>query len=314
MSRQCRPQPDAHEPELAIIIVSYNSLEDLPGCLDSLPAATTRQTHVVVIDNASTDGTLARLSPRYPGVTWIASEENLGFGPANNLAAARTRSPLVLFLNPDTVVPPGAIDALCGALEALPEAGCVAPKLLNSDGTYQRAAGGPFPSLPAAFLEFSSLRRLMPNRRWAQGLIVSESVTRTTEVDWVAGTCLLARRAAFERSGGFAPLQFLYYEDMDLCRRVREAGFRVYYVPEVRITHLRGKSLGQISPEALRLARASIRRFLRDRHGPLWWLAFRLIVVAGCIARAAIHPLLAPNAAGRRDAVRRWIRTAQLYL
>lgn len=301
-------------PELAIIIVSYDSLAELPACLDSLPAATRRRAEIAVIDNASTDGTVGALSPRYPNVRWIANEENLGFGRANNTAFAETSAPLVLFLNPDTVVPPGAIDSLCGALERLPKAGCVGPRLLNPDGSFQRAAGGRFLSLRAAFLELFPLWRLTPRWNWGYGYLLPETVTQTTEADWVAGTCLLSRREVICEVGGFDPRYFLYFEDMDLSQRVRDAGYSVCYVPEVAIVHARGRSMAQVSPEGRRLARESARRYVRDHHSWAWLQVFRAIMVSGCLVRIIAQCLLSLVGKGEPGSIRRLVQMASIYM
>ena len=296
------------EVELAIIIVSYNSLADLPACLDSLRTATGKKSRTYVIDNCSTDGTLEKLPSRYPAVEWIASKENLGFGPANNKVFQQTSAPIVLFLNPDTVLPAGSIDELCKALDGLPDAGCVGPRLLNVDGSFQRGAGGRSLSLKGAFLEF------FPLFRNSYGFLLSEEVTQTCAVDWIAGTCLLVRREAFEAVSGFDPRYFLYYEDMDLGARLREAGHEAYYVPAVAITHARGRSIESLDPAARRRARDSIRRFLRQHHGRLWCLAFRLIVLAGCLVRLAAHSLKALIGRADRGAIRRLWHMAGLYM
>ena len=253
---------------LTIVIVSYNCLSDLEVCLASLAAAPARIAHdIVVVDNQSTDGTAASLRQRWPQVTLLEPGANLGFSAANNLALRHTRGPLVLLLNPDTVVPTGAIDRMVTWLTARPDVALVGPRILDADGR--------------AELSFGAM--MAPWHEWRQKLLVlghdrrlplvSGFVERTTRVskpvDWVSGACILARRADLAAVGLFDERFFLYTEDVDLCAAIRSRGRAVWFLADVEITHRRGRS-GSAAPAATRAAYRRSHVAFYEKHHPRW--------------------------------------------
>ena len=239
--------------ELTIVIVSFNARADLQACLGSLASHPPAIPHeIVVVDNASTDGSSD--AGRTAGVRTIALEKNLGFAAANNVGIRATRSELILLLNSDTIVPPGAVDALVARLRAVPEAAVAGPRLRDADGVAELSFGRMITPL-------SEYRQKRRTRAW-----IDRETTREQFVDWVSGACLLVYRAEAERAGLLDERFFLYTEDVDFCNSIRKLGRKVLFTPVTTVTHLRGRSRAS-QPEAGRKAyRASQLAFYRKHH------------------------------------------------
>ncbi len=261
-------------PRVTIVIVSFNTRVDLARCLQAFadtPPAVTFQ--IVVVDNASSDGSAAMVADRFPGVRLIEAGGNLGFARANNLGIRATDSELVLLLNSDTLVPPQALDRLVAALDRLPQAGAVGPRLVDGGGTAELSWG----RMIAPRAEWEQ-RRLM--RRLAEGdHAAREHVDRLSReeraVDWVSGACLLVRRAAAEQVDLLDERYFMYTEDVDFCAALRAQGWQVVFTPAAEIIHLRGRSAAT-APAATRTRyRESHLAFYRKHH-PRWVPALRL--------------------------------------
>ncbi|MFN7980000.1 MAG: glycosyltransferase family 2 protein [Vicinamibacterales bacterium] len=254
------------EPSLAIVIVSYNVRADLARCLDSLATEVAPAT-ITVVDNHSADGTLAWLAARWPAVRAIDAGANLGFSRANNLGIRATSSDLVLLLNPDTVVPPGAIAALVAALAAHEDTAAVGPRLVDGEGRVELSFG-PMISPWGEFRQRRLLQAYEAGASWAVAEV--ERLTRAPGTpDWITGACLLARRADLEAVGLLDERYFMYTEDVDLCAAFRARGRRVRFVPDVTVQHLRGRSAsGAPGPTAQR-RRESHLAFYRKHH-PAW--------------------------------------------
>jgi GT2 family glycosyltransferase len=206
---------------------------------------------LVVVDNASADGSASAVRDRHPEALVIANAENAGFGRACNQGWRASRAPLVLFLNPDAEVTPGAVAALAALLESRPEVALAGPRTRSADGAIQVSTG---PDL--GWLAEVRQRRLVRAvaRRDARALAHAEARhSAEHEPDWISGSCLIARRAALESVGGFDERYFLYEEDADLCRRVRGQGGRVVFTPAAEVRHLLGRSMAK-APERARLA------------------------------------------------------------
>jgi GT2 family glycosyltransferase len=261
--------------DLSIVIVSWNTRDLLARCLASLPgAAGSLQTEVLVADNASADGTPAMVRERYPEVTLLPTGANLGFTRANNLALPRTTGDRILLLNPDTVCPAGALEALCAALDALPGAAAVGPDLRDEQGR-PAASWGDFPRPWHHWLGLVD-----PARRWLPHPWRDAGLGRTADsasrfggdgciaVDYVKGACLLLRRTALERVGLLDERFFMYFEETDWCRRARDAGLTIHLCPDVHVTHLEGQATGLVSEFSLRQFHHSYRLYLAKHHGP----------------------------------------------
>lgn len=250
---------------LSIIIVSWNVRDLVAACLKSLPLDNPR-VEVIVVDSASADGTPGIVANEFPSVKLIASPDNVGYARGNNLGFAVAQGAYWFVLNPDTVVDPGAIDTLLAYLEAHPDVGCVGPTLTYGDGTPQSSRRR-FPSLKTAIFESTWLYKFAPRglieayygEDWPVGALV--------EVDWLVGAAMLFRAEAVRKVGGFDEGYFMYSEELDLCRRLKAAGWRIMHVPAAHITHYEGRSSSQVRLAThLRFNRSKIRYF-RKHHG-----------------------------------------------
>lgn len=260
-------------PSIAIIIVSYNVRAELAACLRSLAnAPDAGSTTIVVVDNASSDGTAQMVREEFPTVEVVEPGENLGFARANNLGIRRTASDLVLLLNPDTLVPPGALTTLAAALAAQPRAAAAGPRLVDGQGRAELSFGwalGPWGELRQKVIGGGYARRL----RWMERRV--EAWTRAPgRREWLSGACLLVRRADLEAVGLLDERYFMYTEDVDLCVRLRARGRTVIFVPDAEVVHLRGRSAGR-NPHTERLRRASQLAYYAKHH-PRWLPALRV--------------------------------------
>jgi N-acetylglucosaminyl-diphospho-decaprenol L-rhamnosyltransferase len=224
--------------KLAIVIVHYNSSADLDRCLESIVACAPRQEHqVIIVDNASRDDGLETVHRRYPDFTWIFSEENTGYSRGCNLGMAQVDAEYYLILNPDIVVQPGALDSLLEFADAHPRAGMVGPQLLNEDGSVQ-ASCRRFYTFTTLLMRRTLLGKIFPNSESVRLHLMKDFDHRSSRpVDWVLGGCLLVRRTAMDRTGPMDERFFLYFEDVDWCYRMWQAGFEVLYSPDARFMH-----------------------------------------------------------------------------
>jgi len=236
------PVADPPGPAVAVVVVTWNSRDEIGACLGSL-ARLTVPSEVVVVDNASADGTAALVQATFPAVRVLEPGSNLGFGAASNRGWRATAAPAVLFLNPDTEVDQGAVESLLAVFDRRPEVGIVGPATRDGNGTPQVSFG---PDLtPWSEWRQRRLVRGVEAREEAAIAALRAIGSREHEPDWVSGSCLLVRRALLERLGGFDERFFLYEEDVDLCTRARQAGARVLFTPEARVVHHRGRSMGR---------------------------------------------------------------------
>lgn len=228
--------------DVSAVIVSYNVRDLLLKCIASLRADGIE--HIVVVDNASKDGSAEAARLADPEVDVVALDENLGFGSGANRGVARTSTPYVVILNPDLEVEPGATKALLDVLDRMPDVGIVAPRIETPDGRLYPSART-FPDMVDAaghaFLHF--VWRSNPfSRRYK---MLDWDHAAACDVDWVAGTHLVVRRTAWDAVGGFDEAFFMYLEDVDLCWRMARAGWRVRYEPAARVVHAIGRSTDQ---------------------------------------------------------------------
>jgi GT2 family glycosyltransferase len=259
--------------ELTIVIVSYNVRRELEACLQSLVGHTDPYpTTIVVVDNGSTDGTAAMVRTAWPTVRLIEAGGNLGFARANNLGIRATSGEYVLLLNPDTIVPPGAVATLVRGLAVRPEAAAAGPRLVDGAGFPELSFGwaiGPLGELRQKIIgglyerRVPSIVRLVD--RWSR-----EAGPR----EWVSGACLLVRRVDLNAVGLLDERYFMYTEDVDLCVMLRRRGRSVYYVPQAEVLHLRGRSAIR-NPDTARLRRVSHLAYY-EKHHPAWLPLLRL--------------------------------------
>lgn len=253
---------------LSIIIVTYNSASQIDGCLASLSAHPSSVDHeTLIVDNASPDDTAAAVRQRWPGVRVIDAGANVGFARANNVGIRQTVGELVLLLNPDTVVPAGAIDTLVASLDARPDAAAVGPRLVDAAGRAELSFG----AMIAPLAELRQKLLVAGNDRGAPlvGAYVDRMTRRAREVDWVSGACLLVRRADAEAVGLIDERYFMYAEDVDFCAALRARGRKVLFTPGALVVHLRGRSVASM-PRATEMAYRRSQLAFYAKHHPGW--------------------------------------------
>ena len=259
---------------LAIVIVSFNTRGDLCDCLRSLHDAPPTVNHrIVVVDNASTDGSTAAVRDAWPAVELIEMGRNAGFAAANNAGIRAAPGDLVLLLNSDTLVPPGSIDRLIARLDDDTGAVAAGPRLVGADGALELSFGrmmSPWNEARQKFL----VRALAGGPGWLRRRI-ARLAEKEHHPDWVSGACLLVRRAAGDAAGWLDERYFLYAEDVDFCAALRAAGGRILYTPAAEVIHRRGRS-GSTHPAATRNAYRRSHLAFYAKHHPRWLPLLRL--------------------------------------
>ncbi len=264
------------------MVVSFNSATYLPDCLRSLRSEGVDD--IVVVDNASSDGSVQAVRTADPEARVVESGTNLGFGTGANRGVATTSSEYVLILNPDTVVEPGTVKALSDALDDDPGLAVVAPRLENLDGSLYPSVRR-FPDLSVAF-GHAFLGLVWPTNPYTRRyrMLDWDHDQRAADVDWVGGACILVRRAAFDVVAGFDEAFFMYVEDVDLCWRLGQAGWRIGYEPAGRVVHALGGS-----------SRFVPYRMIAEHHRSL----LRFVSKSSAGARRGIVPVVAAGLAVR---------------
>ena len=239
-------------PVVSAIVVNFNVKGLLVDTLRSLFATTAVPLEVIVVDNASSDGSADAVAEEFPQVRLIRSAENLGFGKANNLGFQYAAGRFVLLLNPDVVLEPGCVDRLADFLLVHPEAGGVGPRLTRPDGALDLAARRGFPTPRASFYRFTGLSRAFPrSRRFNRYNLGYEREDAVHEIDSGTAACLMVRRQAIDRVGLFDPDFFMYGEDLDLCFRLRAGGWKIDYLPVAQALHVKGQATRQATARML---------------------------------------------------------------
>jgi GT2 family glycosyltransferase len=304
--------------EVAVAVVSWNTRELLDACLLALaPHARRGLAEVWVVDTGSSDGSAALARERHAWAR-VLETENIGFGAAVNRVAARTGTPWIAAVNADTELSPGALEALLQAGADHPEAGAIAPRLIEPDGSVQHSVHA-FPTVALALAFNSGLGHAIPRLGEHFALEGHWDPDRPREVDWAIGAFLLVRRAAWEATGGFDERQWMYAEDLDLGWRLARAGYPTRYEPAAVVRHAAGAAATQAWGEARTEQWVwSSYAWLLRRRGPVVMRTTALLNLAGAAARAA---LLTPRArrdpgrfAGRRAGLLEWTRLHRIGL
>ncbi|GIL15174.1 MAG: glycosyl transferase [Chloroflexota bacterium] len=258
--------------DISFIIVAWNVRELLKRAAQAIVAdAAAWQSEIIVVDNASRDGTVAMLRAEFPQMRVIANAENVGFTRGNNQALRIAQGRYLFFINPDTEIQRGATRALLAFMDAAENArvGIVGPQLYYADGSLQSSRRR-FPKFSTALLESTKLEQWFPNNRLiADYRLQNTDNARTQEVDWVVGAALLARRAVYEQIGGFDERFFMYSEELDWCKRAKENGWRVVYVPNARVLHHEAQSSAQVRAQRDIYFHSSKARYFKKHHGAL---------------------------------------------
>ena len=245
---------------VSAVIVTYNSRDEIAACLDSFARHTSRDVcEVVVVDNCSTDGTAGFVEASYPWVRLVRSRRNSGLSTGINAGVAASSGEFVAVINPDVRFERDVLSPLAAHLRAHGDVGVVAPKLLNDDGSLQLSCRA-FPGYSTVlFNRYSLLTRLLPGNRRSRAYLMSDfDHASIRDVDWVSGAALMFPRRVFDELGGWDAGFFLFNEDVDFCRRVHDAGYRVVYDPEVFVYH----SIG--------ISEAASSRIVIERHRSIW--------------------------------------------
>ncbi len=230
---------DRSTPELSIIIVNFNGKTYLQPCLLSLEKNIQKiDFEVIVIDNNSTDGSPEFIRESFPWVRLIRNKENLGYSKANNQGIAVAKGKFILFLNPDTQIFPGAIGLILEELKTSPLVGAVGPALVSEKNRYQVSFG------KKVNFAYEFFQKCMFNLYFRHRL---KRMQHKLEVGWLSGACILTRRSLLEDTGFFDENFFLYFEDIDLCLRIKKAGKRLIYFPQAKILHVLGATTSQQS-------------------------------------------------------------------
>ena len=266
--------------DLSIIIVNWNTREMLAECLRSIEDCRLKiedcpsSIETIVVDNASGDGSEAMVRERFPWVTLIENATNVGFAAANNQAMREEAGRYILLLNSDTIVPAGVPQALIDFADDHPRAGIVGVRLINPDGTFQ-AGPNHFPTTGSVVLESWGLTQLLTRNPYYPSLPPERSQD-TVQCDWVGGACLLARREAIERVGPLDEAFFMNSEEVDWCRRMKQAKWEVWYDASISVTHFGGASA----------SRSSVAQRTRNYRGKTLYLRKHAGSTAGAIVAA----------------------------
>ncbi len=263
--------------DLSVIVVSWNVRDLLRRCLQSVTAAATPgsgqgqalEIEILVVDNASSDGSATMVRTEFPTAHLIANDQNRGFTAANNQGLAASQGRYLLLLNPDAELVDNALAEMLACLESHPRAGVVGPELLYPDGSIQSSRRR-FPTLATALLESTVIQEWWRDNRVLRRYYMLDTPPLPGEpqaVDWVVGACLLVRRAAYEQVGGLDEGFFMYSEELDWCRRIKSAGWEVLYLPGASVIHHEGKSSEQVVPAMHIHFQSSKVRYFRQHHG-----------------------------------------------
>ncbi|MCE5280708.1 MAG: glycosyltransferase family 2 protein [Deltaproteobacteria bacterium] len=259
--------------DISVIIVNWNTRDLLRKCLESVDQTLQDLAHeVIVVDNASADGSVSMVRERFPRVRVIANDENRGFGAANNQGLRLMEGRYALLLNSDTVLMEGAARELYAFLETHPQAAMACGQLLNADGTRQNSIGT-FPTLLTLMMNAPLLETLFPRRFPSKRRVHLGPI----EIDSGIGACIMVRKSAIDAVGMFDERYFFFFEETDWARQMRAAGWAVFHVPAARIVHLQGQSIGGTIRSRIEFYRSRYQYFQKWESPPLF-LLIRIII------------------------------------
>lgn len=289
--------------DLSVVIVNFNTRDQLRDCLNSLiPELAPLEHEVLIVDNASSDGSVDMLAREFPWAKVLVNDVNLGFGRANNRALRQASGRDVLLLNPDTLTRPGAVGILLDALHTLPAAAGVGPRVLRPDGRLDLACRRSFPSPGVAAARLLGLSRLFPrNRIFARYNRTYDDPEAAGEMDAGTAAAMCFMRRALAEVDYFDEDFFMYGEDLDLCYRIKERGGRIYYVPKAVVIHLKGAASGRQAKAMLREFHRSMWIFYKKHYRHSWRGALAPAVWLGIQLRHGL--VLGWNAARGRQVV-----------
>lgn len=285
MSAAAADVPRRAVDEVTVVVVTYSPGKHLDEFLDSLPTAAAHPPAVVVVDNGSTDGA-PQDAARRDGVRLLSTGSNLGFGAAANLGVRASTTDWVLVANPDIVWGPDSIDTLLQAAHRWPRAAAVGPAITTPDGDlYPSARRIPTLGVGAAH---AALGAVWPGNRWTRAYRAEAEAVDERRTGWISGSCMLMRRRAFEAVGGFDAGYFMYFEDVDLCARLHDAGYDVVYAPSAVVLHNQGHAANREPGRMVAEHHRSAYRFMAGRHPGLRGAPARAAIRLGLALRLAI--------------------------
>jgi GT2 family glycosyltransferase len=295
----CAPSEDQRwrtavaRPDLSIVIVTWNNEHEIADCVQSIrDHAGGLQCEVWVVDNASRDGTCGLIREQFPEVHLIANRDNRGFPAANNQAFERATGRYTLILNPDTILHPGTLGACVDYLEAHEDTGAVGCRLIYADGETQYDGARRFPDLLTVFVETFYLHMLLPRLPILGGTHMRHwDHLDSRDVECLSGSFMLVRSEIVRELNGMNTDVFMFYEDMDLCCRIRRAGWKIHYLASAVTVHLHGASKsGTVSS----LNGPTLWTFFRQHRGPGAAALCRAILLLRALVRLAFGAVLTP--------------------
>jgi GT2 family glycosyltransferase len=258
--------------QLSVIIVNWNTCQLLDRCLVTLAAELNKQnlfakdSEIFVIDNNSADTSNSMVSENHPWVKLISNKENLGFARANNQALKLASGKYILLLNPDTEIYPGAIGSLISFLDSHPQAGIIAPQLINTDGSIQSSCRA-FPSFIGLLYELVGISRLMPPGSPARNYkMLDWDHNDEREVDQPEGACLLIRKELFSQIGFLDEGFFMLFEEVDWCYRAKKAGWQIWFTPKAKVLHHLGQAIKQVKAKMILSSHRGLYRYWYKHH------------------------------------------------
>ncbi len=268
--------------DLSVVIVNWNVCDLLRRCLHSILVNLPHEIEIIVVDNASTDGSVEMVRTEFPDVRVIANTENRGFPSGNNQGITEAQGRYILLLNPDTEMLGDALATMVNYADEHPDVGVVGPQLLNTDGSVQPSRRR-LPTLATAFFESTWLQPYAPRRLLDHYYAHDRPDDAIQDVDWVKGAALMARREAIEQVGLMDERFFMYSEELDWCRRFRDAGWRIVYLPTAQVIHHEGKSSEQVIAARHIHFQTSKVRYFRKYHGRLAAETLRLFLLGNYV-------------------------------
>jgi GT2 family glycosyltransferase len=285
---------------ISIIIVNWNTKDLLRDCLDSIYKTIDPLTHeIIVVDNASSDGSMAMLTAEYPQVKIIANKENRGFGAANNQGFAVMQGRYALLINTDAVLTAGAVQKLWAFAEANPRVAIVCGQLLNADGSKQNSIAA-FPTLLTLAANTSLLEYLFPRRYPSKRY----GHAGPLEVDSAIGACMLIRKKAMHEVSFFDDRYFFFFEETDMAYAMKRVGWRIYQVPDALIYHLQGQSIGHNARSRIEFYRSRY-QFLRKWHSPAYFYLAKTIILLRLLVNEVSSFIFAALTLGLNKKLRR---------
>ncbi|MFA6412705.1 MAG: glycosyltransferase family 2 protein [Syntrophales bacterium] len=299
--------------DISFVIVNWNTRELLKNCLESVVRTVHDLTYeVIVVDNASIDGSVAMVQDFFPRVRIIANDENRGFGAANNQAFQTMGGRYAFLLNTDTVLTEDAVRELFSFMENHPEAGMSCGQLLNRDGSKQNSIA-PFPTLFTLLTNITLLEYLFPGKYPSKRY----DHRRPIAVDSGVGACLMVRRAAIDVVGWFDERYFFFFEETDWAYRMRLAGWKVYHVPTARVYHFQGQSIGPDIRSRIEFYRSRY-QFFKKWHSLPYYSLIRLVIfgrlLINCFFTALTVILSLGASRGIRDRLHVYSRLVRWHL